>query len=229
MRTTKISHPQPAPACGKNYARGMTLIELLVVIVLVVILWGIAMPNPSGLQTKGAEAKDLSNARQVGLGLRLYASDHNGKFPTSTKSANEAFRYIVPTYIPSQKIFYLPGSGWSTGSHPVEVSSSGTLAAGQNTYAYVSGLLDSDDTNYPLVADGFNAGAPGVYNSVQGTKGGVWKGKHAVVVRVDDSAAIEAVAGSDFRVYANGMNPARADIFTTSAKWMPSGVVLNPE
>jgi len=83
----------------------------------------------------------------------------------------------------------------------------------------------------PILADGFNDGAPRVYNSVKGTKGGIWSGTKAVVVRVDDSAEILPVAGSDFKVHSNGIKSGNAntDIFTTSATWMPSGTVLNPE
>ena len=221
---------------GINPAMGFTRLELVVVIFVVAILAFLGLPVFTSVSKKGPQAVDLSNARQVGLGLRLYASDHNGIFPTATKSANVAFLQIMPKYVPSQKIFFLADSGWCTGSHPVEADPSGTLAAGQNNFAYVTGLEDSDNTNYPLVADGFNEGAPGVYNPVKGTKGGVWKGTKAIVIRVDDSGMIEKVATSDYRVYSNqpnsyynGANPTGADIFTTSATWMPSGVVLNPE
>ena len=208
----------------------LTLVELLVVIVAVAILVAFAIPVFSSIRIKRAQSHDLENAKTLGLGLRLYASDNKGVFPTSTTSANAAYRYIVPSYIPTQKVFFLEGSGWCTGSHPVEYGPSGTLAGGQNGYAYVSGLKDSDNTNYPLVADGFNEGAPGVYNSVTGTKGGLGKGMKVVVIRVDDSGLVETVE-DDYRVHANGANTdnANADIFTTGATWMPSGTVLNPE
>jgi len=225
----KSSRHQDAAALRKRGVIAFTAIELLVVIVVVVILVVLAIPF-STVSVKSRQPQDLSNAKTLGLGLRLYAADHKGLFPTSTTSANAAYLRIVPDYIPTQKVFFLAYSGWCTGSHSVELGPSGTLTAGQNNYAYVSGLKDSDDTNYPLVADGFNEGAPGIYNSIQGTKGGVWKGTKAVVIRVDDSGVIETV-GDDYRVHSNGANTdnANADIFTTSAAWMPSGTVLNPE
>jgi len=208
-----------------------TLVEILVVIVVIAILAGIALPLFTSTSVKGKLTQNLSNAKTVGLGLRLYAADHKGLFPASATSANAAYRFIVPNYIPTQKVFFLANSGWCTGSQPVEYGPTGTLAAGQNNYAYVSGLTDSDNVDYPLLADGFNDGAPRVYNSVKGTKGGIWSGTKAVVVRVDDSAEILPVAGSDFKVHSNGIKSGNAntDIFTTSATWMPSGTVLNPE
>jgi len=249
MKITIPTQLPAFPAFRKNRSWAFTLIELLVVISIIAILAGIALPVFTSVQTKGAQAKDLSNARQVGLGLRLYASDNNGYFPTTNPTtsgtavtANDAFLNIVPTYIPSQKIFWLAGSQWSTGSHATELGTSGTLASGQNNYAYVSGLLDSSNTNFPLVADGF-AGALGtssalangaaVYTSNATAPGGVWKGTKAIVVHVDDSAAIDAVsAASGYKVYENGANPKNLDIFDcsdTTGAWMSSSqAVLNP-
>ncbi|MGB8352650.1 MAG: type II secretion system protein [Chthoniobacteraceae bacterium] len=219
------------PVFRKNRPVAFTLIELLVVISIIAILAGIALPVMTIVQIHAAQTRDLSNAKQVGLGLRLYAADNNGFFPTAATSANSAFLNVVPVYVPSQKLFYLAGSGWSTGNHAVEYGTSGTLAAGQNNYAYVSGLQDSNNSNYPLMADGFTSGSPGVYNSVQGTKGGVWKGTKAIVVRVDDSVTIEAVSNTDYKVNANGANTdsPSTDIFTPGVTWMPSATVLNPQ
>src|ERR1700722_1798650 len=107
MKLTLPTQLPAFPAFRKNRSWAFTLIELLVVISIIAILAGIALPVFTSVQTKGAQAKDLSNARQVGLGLRLYASDNNGYFPTAATSANSAYQAIVPTYIPSQKIFYL--------------------------------------------------------------------------------------------------------------------------
>ena len=219
----------------KKFKIAFTLIELLVVISIIAILAGIALPVFTSVQTKGNQAKDLSNAKQIGLGLRLYASDNGGYFPTAASSANSAFVQIVPTYIPTQKIFYLANSGWSTGSHATELGTSGTLSPGTNNFAYVSGLLDSSNTNYPLIADGFNTGVnatgPGFYNTIQGSQGGVWKGTKAIVVRVDDSAAIETVAGSSYTVNSNGSNtdnPA-SDIFSVGATWLTSCTICDPQ
>jgi type II secretory pathway pseudopilin PulG len=230
MRMMKSSRHQVAPVLRKRCVIALTLVELLVVIAVFAILAGMMHSVFFSVSRKGLQAVDLSNAKQIGLGLRLYATDHKGSFPPATISANSAYRYLVPNYIPSQKIFFLANSGWCAGSHREDASTSGTLMAGQNNFTYVSGLKDSDDTNFPLLADGFNDGTPGVYNSVKGTKGGVWKGTKAIVVRVDDTAWIETV-GSDYRVHANGANTddANVDIFTTGATWMPSATVLNPE
>lgn len=222
----------------KGLNKAFTLIELLVVISIIAILAGIALPVFSSVQTKGAQTKDLSNAKQIGLGLRLYAADNNGAFPTSDPTAgsgtaadsNGAFLNIVPTYVPSQKIFYVGGSVWSTGNAPMEYSTSGTLMTGQNAYAYVAGLQDSWNTSFPLVADAFSP-TIGLYSSIQGQKGGVWKGQKAIIVRIDDSATVETVKQGDWKVYANGSNTdsSTTDIFTVGNTWLPGCKVLNPK
>ena len=59
-----------------------TLIELLVVISIIAILAGIALPVFSQVQIKGAQTKALSNAKQIALACKVYATDNNGVFPS---------------------------------------------------------------------------------------------------------------------------------------------------
>ena len=247
MKTMIPTRPA-LPACRKHRSFAFTLIELLVVISIIAILAGIALPVMTIVLTNAAQTNDLANAKQVGLGLRLYSADNNGYFPTlngatgsgTATNSNQAFLNIVPAYVPSQKIFYVRGSGWSTGQAAVELSTTtGTLQAGSNGYAYVLGLQDSWNTNFPLLADAFAQGTsptgPGTYSSAQGQQGGVWKGRKAIVVRIDDSAKIEKVGGpgmtNQLAVYANGANTdnSSSDIFTVGSTWLPSCQVLNPE
>ena len=58
-----------------------TLIELLVVISIIAVLAGIALPVYSTVHERGSQTKDLSNAKQIALACKLYATDNDGKFP----------------------------------------------------------------------------------------------------------------------------------------------------
>ncbi|MEP6708941.1 MAG: hypothetical protein ABJB32_02270, partial [Verrucomicrobiota bacterium] len=99
---------------------------------IIAILASIALPVFVNILERGQQTKDLSNAKQIGLGLKLFAGDNDGLFPqTAGSGSNDAFRLLIPTYIPGEKIFYLAKSAW-TPLPPDEVFKDSTtaLAAG---------------------------------------------------------------------------------------------------
>lgn len=206
-----------------------TLIELLVVMAIIAVLASIALPVFVGILERGQQTKDLSNAKQIGLGLKLFAGDNDGKFPTGTATnSNAYFASLIPTYIPTEKIFYLAKSAW-TPNPPDEVITPDTakLAVGENNFAYVQNLTDTSNPSYPIVADGFSASV-GVYSSDEVALGGVWKGKKAIVIRVDSSGNVEKCT-SDFKVYGKTGAASDADIFVTGPTWLGSSQIpLNP-
>ena len=209
-----------------------TLIELLVVMAIIAVLVSIALPVFVGILERGQQTKDLSNAKQIGLGLKLYAGDNDGKFPDqAAANSNILFAQLIPQYIPTEKIFYLAKSAWTT-TPPDEVftDSGTTLAANENNFAYVQKLTDTSNPNYPIVADGFTSGTVGVYTSDETLEGGVWKGKKAIVIRVDISGNVEKCS-SDFHVLGKtGSTAGDADIFASSTTWLSSSQVpLNPQ
>lgn len=223
----------------RNSSAAFTLIELLVVIAIIAVLASIAVPVFSTVQERGALTKDLSNAKQIGLALKLYAGDNDGKFPVaaSGETANEAFANLIPQYVPTEKIFYLAKSKW-TPNPPDEVfgtttggttPSSTTLAAGENNFAYVNNLTDTSNPSFPLIADGFASGSPGTYTADETAKGGVWKGKKAIVIRGDMSANVEK-CNSSFKVFGKTGATAEADIFESSSTWLAATQTpLNPK
>jgi len=74
--------------------KGFTLVELLCVIVIVVSLAGLAMPVIAEAKRSAKATAGLSNIRSTGLGLLLYAGDHDDYFPYATDDWSKTFPYI---------------------------------------------------------------------------------------------------------------------------------------
>ena len=66
---------------GKTRTRAFTLIELLVVIAIIAILAALLLPALAGAKKKGKGAECISDLKQIGIGLRLWANDNGEKFP----------------------------------------------------------------------------------------------------------------------------------------------------
>jgi prepilin-type N-terminal cleavage/methylation domain-containing protein len=221
-----------------------TLIELLVVISIIAILAGIALPVFGQVQERGAQTKALSNAKQVGLACKLFAQDYDGNFPQWTDTAlrtgtpadaNVALQALVPDYIPDKGVFAIPKSAYcKNASTAAAMGAPTTLGAKENEWAYVMPLADTSNSRWPLIADGFANGGT-TYVSDETAEGGVWKGKKAVVIRVDISGAVEATykSGTTYTVKRDD-NPA-SDAFVPSTmaggtQWLPANAkVLNPQ
>jgi prepilin-type processing-associated H-X9-DG protein/prepilin-type N-terminal cleavage/methylation domain-containing protein len=71
-----------------------TLIELLVVIAIIAVLASLLLPALARAKEKGRQAACMSNLRQIGLALRMYAEDNNGWLPTTTHGGNTNASWI---------------------------------------------------------------------------------------------------------------------------------------
>ena len=68
----------------KTKKRGFTLIELLVVIAIIAILAAILFPVFAQAREAARKASCISNMKQIGMGILMYAQDYDEEFPMGT-------------------------------------------------------------------------------------------------------------------------------------------------
>ena len=242
----KSKRPSPAVNIGKPAIAFGVIVILISLLPLVISL----------AQKRDKQIKDLSNGRQIALALKNFAVDHDGAFPnnepsadytsadelTSANKSNDAFWWLLPTYIAGENIFTVPGSAWSPSPPDNTLDPAGsaertdTLRQGECAYLYVTGLNEASNPEFPLVADAGTAEDVTVYTNVRSQKGGLWRGRKVIVLFVDGSGRIVSVDVRTNPAARFVKRPGHAyNIFDNSAStsddsWLSSAnLVLPPE
>jgi len=86
---------------------GFTLVELLVVIAIMAVLAAILFPIVARAKVQARIKSCLSNEKQLGYALLLYAGDWNDKFPYATNWYDNVNEQIKP-YNKSKAVLYCP-------------------------------------------------------------------------------------------------------------------------
>ncbi|MGV3614172.1 MAG: prepilin-type N-terminal cleavage/methylation domain-containing protein [Fimbriimonas sp.] len=102
--------------------RAFTLIELLVVIAIIAILAAILFPVFAQAKMAAKKSADLSNMKQIGMGMQLYVSDNDDTFMTSSRFTDDSWiteihwSWMVLPYVKNEQIFVSPAArfgGWA--------------------------------------------------------------------------------------------------------------------
>jgi prepilin-type N-terminal cleavage/methylation domain-containing protein/prepilin-type processing-associated H-X9-DG protein len=140
-------------------ASGFTLLELLVVIAILGILAALGLSVASSSMKKGQTTKCLASLQQIGIAIRLYVGENDGRLPdighvraedgTSLSWINTLSRYLGPKFIgrcPSNT-----ASPWATVTYGwndllVETDGSGIPVTRCETPASTLAVAESADT-----------------------------------------------------------------------------------
>ena len=100
--------------------RAFTLIELLVVIAIIAILASLLLPALSHAKQKAWSISCVSNEKQIGLGLRMFADDNEERYPqsggsitwnwTDPGSPTNGWMQQLYSYVQNTNVYHCPGN-----------------------------------------------------------------------------------------------------------------------
>ncbi len=144
-------------------SKGFTLIELLVVIAIIGVLAGILLPVLSRARESSRRTQCMSNIKQIGMGLIMYANENSDTFPSDTaySGASPAMRglnLLYDTYVSDNKFFNCPSDTTVTVATNAGMSTStsgGTEAftSTQSSYGYDRSHTHTDAADVAILAD----------------------------------------------------------------------------
>ncbi|MBC8136994.1 MAG: DUF1559 domain-containing protein [Fibrella sp.] len=111
---------------ARRSRQAFTLIELLVVIAIIAILAAILFPVFAQAREKARQTSCLSNCKQFGLGMMMYAQDYDQTLPQYLWPESYIIGARINPYIKSNGIFKCPSSSFDQGAMQAKQGDNGS-------------------------------------------------------------------------------------------------------
>ena len=83
----------------RSQVSGFTLVELLVVIAIIALLAALLVPTLGKSLRRAQSSQCASNLRQIGVAIRMYATDHEGHYPLGFKAGEANWTVWLNEYL----------------------------------------------------------------------------------------------------------------------------------